>query len=29
MSKHPTVEGRELTDAFTSGYVREHYMPER
>ncbi len=28
MSKHPTIEGRELTDAYTSGYVREHYMPK-
>jgi hypothetical protein len=28
MSKHPTIEGREITDAFTSGYVREHYMPK-
>ncbi len=28
MSKHPTVEGRELSDAFTSSYVREHYMPK-
>lgn len=28
MSKHPTIEGREITDAYTSGYVREHYMPK-
>ena len=28
MSKHPTYEGREISDALTMGYVREHFVPK-